>query len=108
CLYITIPLKSNTTLMQTDPPSFSPPKFLCNPHVQTVLGFLKQTTFDAPFEKVRLNVEDRFYLTGRLYRQNSKQLVILFHGLGGSTASGYMQGLAKAFYHANFNVACMA
>ncbi|WP_287438493.1 alpha/beta fold hydrolase [Reinekea sp.] len=88
-----------------DFPSYSPSFGLSNGHVQSILPtLLRQVT--VPFERSRLELADGDFLLLDMLRQpaSSAPWVILSHGLEGSSRRPYMQGMARAFHAAGWQV----
>jgi uncharacterized protein len=92
--------------------SFSPPRYLRNPMVQTVLNSSSLRTLgknpmaDAAEELV-LELAGGVRLQGFMSRQQGrgwKGLVILFHGWEGSARSAYMLHTGKFLFHNGFDV----
>jgi uncharacterized protein len=92
--------------------SFSPPRYLRNPMVQTILNSSSLRTLgknpmaDAAEELV-LELAGGVRLQGFLSRQQGREvkgLVILFHGWEGSARSAYMLHTGKFLFHNGFDV----
>ncbi|MBV8212812.1 MAG: alpha/beta fold hydrolase [Verrucomicrobia bacterium] len=93
---------------------FCPPFFLCNGHVQTVLSALWPRGVDVEFQRERLELMDGDFvdlgwrpLSASQARQRSTaadRLVILSHGLEGSSDAGYIRGMAAKLNSAGWDV----
>lgn len=83
-----------------DPPKalrFSPTKALANPHIQTILGaYHPVRTLDR--DRQRLELPDGDFVDVDWYERPSAHGVIIFHGLGGSSHSGYVRALQHQLY----------
>jgi len=88
-----------------DYPSYSPSFGLANGHIQSIVPSLfRQVT--VPFERSRLELADGDFLLLDTLRQAtpSAPWVILSHGLEGSSRRPYVQGMARAFHAAGWQV----
>lgn len=91
-------------------PACKPPVFLRGGHLQTLLGyFLPSASFVPAYKSVTIPTTDGEQLTGRLYSPKSSiaTTVALFHGLGGSAESGYLQRIGKLLFDHGFEVLLM-
>lgn len=68
-----------------------------NPHYQTIRPFLKRKPTSLPFEFERKITRDDDFLDLYWYKNSSKKLVIITHGLEGHAKQPYMLGMANAF-----------
>lgn len=92
--------------------NFSPPWYLRNPMVQTVLNSsslrtLGKNPMAGAAEEQVLELEGGVRLQGFLSRQQGREaegLVILFHGWEGSAGSAYMLHTGKFLYQNNYDV----
>jgi uncharacterized protein len=84
---------------------FNPPAFYRNRHLQTIVSPLTRRTYlPHANELVRLPISERVYLEGKLWRaENTKMLVLIYHGLGGFEDSPYVVGAANALRKAGFS-----
>ncbi len=83
---------------------FRPPFFLREGHVQTILPVLWPRRVDVVFERERLELEDGDFLDLDWLRQGRARLAIVSHGLEGSSAGGYIRGMAAALSAAGWDV----
>lgn len=83
---------------------FSPPVFLRNPHVQTILPVLLPRRLSVQFTRERLELTDGDFLDLDWLRRGRKRVAIISHGLEGSTANGYVRGTAAALDRAGWDV----
>ena len=82
--------------------TFHPPYLLSNGHVQTVLGsFLPRP--ELPFTRERLELPDGDFLDLDWHREGHPRLVILSHGLEGSSDAAYISGTSKALNQAGWD-----
>ena len=87
-----------------DPSGFSPVAWLRNPHLQTVLPvFIRRYPRDI-FTRSRVSTWDDDFLDLDWARCGSSRLVILSHGLEGSTRSVYIVRMARLLQAAGFDV----
>lgn len=83
---------------------FRPPFFLWNGHVQTVLSFLLPSRADVTFRRERLELIDGDFLDLGWTRIGADRLVILSHGLEGSSDARYIRGMAAKLNAAEWDV----
>lgn len=76
--------------------SFSPPRFLRNGHLQTILPVLLPRRLPLVFKRERLELSDGDFLDLHWSRKGGEKLVILSHGLEGNPQNGYIRGMAAA------------
>lgn len=86
-------------------PLYSPNLGLSNGHVQSILPTLVRRVH-VPFQRSTLELPDGDFLLLDTLRQNDHNApwVILTHGLEGSSRRHYMQGMARIFFGAGWNV----
>jgi|LauGreDrversion4_2_1035121.scaffolds.fasta_scaffold112029_3 predicted alpha/beta-fold hydrolase len=78
-------------------------RFLKNGHLQTILpNLFRKITFLSP-KREEIDTPDNDFLELDWYRQGSKKLIILSHGLEGNSERTYMLGMAKVFYEAGYD-----
>ena len=90
-------------------PAFSPHPLLKNGHVMTVASAFWRRTFTLPQAEDRLfQVEPASKILGRCHwqrgRDNSHPVLVLVHGLEGSSDSSYMRGIAEMAWARGFHV----
>lgn len=83
---------------------FDAPRLLFNGHLQTIIPALFRKPFLLPFERERIPAPDNDFLDLDWLRQGSKKLIIISHGLEGSSLRPYMIGMAKEFFHKKYDV----
>ena len=83
---------------------FCPRFFLCNGHVQTVLSALLPRRVDVVFRRERLELVDGDFLDLGWARVGADGVVILSHGLEGSSDAGYIRGMADKLNSAGWDV----
>lgn len=88
---------------------FEPHPLLRNVHAMTIVSALLRRRFpDLPAPETRLfAVAPGVQLLGRAHWQPSRQecpVLVLVHGLEGSSESGYMRGVAEKAFRAGFSV----
>lgn len=77
--------------------------FLKNGHLQTILpNLFRKINFLSP-ETEEIDTPDHDFLELDWYRQGSKKLVILSHGLEGNSRRTYILGMAKVFYNHGYD-----
>lgn len=87
-------------------PTCEPPVWADSGHLQTLLGYL------IPSEKLKnrgkhtiISLKDGDQIHSEVFTGSSNTLVLLFHGLNGSTQSNYMERTAKIALQLNHSVA---
>lgn len=85
------------------PSSFHAPFFLRNGHVQTILPVLLPRRVRTPFARERLELPDGDFLDLDWLRQGAPRLVVLAHGLEGSSTQTYIRGMAAALARAGWD-----
>jgi len=90
-------------------PDFRPHPFLKNGHVMTVASAFWRRRFDLPSpEERRFRVDADSEILGHCHwqpgRDKSRPLVVLVHGLEGSSDSNYMRGIAEKAWKRSFHV----
>lgn len=82
--------------------SFRPPLLLSNGHVQTILGAFVQPARLA-LTRERMELPDGDFLDLDWHRSGYRRLVILSHGLEGSSSAAYIKGTARALNTAGWD-----
>ncbi len=80
------------------------PKWLFNSHLETIYPALfRKVKIRAPKHE-RIPTEDNDFLDLDWYRNDSDHLIIISHGLEGSSDRPYMLGMTKAFINKGYDV----
>jgi uncharacterized protein len=69
--------------------------FLNNGHLQTIYPYLFRKIPQVELSRKRINLNDGDFLDVDHLHQGSDELVVLSHGLEGSSNTGYIRGMAK-------------
>lgn len=77
-------------------PNFTPPFYLFNAHLQTMLPSILRTVADVTYQRERINTPDQDFLDLDWSRIGSNKLVIVSHGLEGDASRPYVKGMVKA------------
>ena len=90
-------------------PEFEPHPLLKNGHAMTIAAALVPRKFKIqPAEARRFKVEEGSFLLGHCHWQPRKRrdapVLVLVHGLEGSSDSNYMRGIAEKAFHRGFHV----
>jgi len=90
-------------------PEFEPHFLLKNGHAMTIAAALVPRRFDIPApEARRFQVDKDSWLLGHCHWQPGKRkdapVLVLVHGLEGSSDSNYMRGIAEKAFHRGFHV----
>lgn len=81
-----------------------PPRYQWNGHVQTIMPALTRKIIAFQYERERLELSDGDFVDLDWLNANSNELVILSHGLEGSTDRVYMQAAAQYFQQSGMDV----
>jgi len=76
--------------------TFKPAWWLNNPHLQTIYPSLLRKPPEPTIKRERLTTEDNDFIDIDFCGEGNQPLVILLHGLTGSSQSGYIKGLQQA------------
>jgi predicted alpha/beta-fold hydrolase len=86
------------------PSSFHPPAPLRSAHAQTIIPSLFRRPYPPTTETRHHETNDGDLLLYRLYKNDSKRLAIISHGLEGSFDSSYVQGMVLSLRRATWDV----
>lgn len=79
-------------------PSYKPPFYQFNGHLQTIIPSLFRKIKDVPYERERINTADKDFLDLDWHRPGTADtLLIVSHGLEGDSSRAYVKGLIRAF-----------
>lgn len=81
-----------------------PPFYQFNGHLQTIIPGIFRKVKNVNYQRERLELPDQDFLDLDWILNNSKNLVLLSHGLEGSSDRQYIQGAAKLFSKNNWDV----
>lgn len=81
-----------------------PPKHQFNGHLQTVLPGIARSVRGVNYERERIETPDGDFLDLDWQRADNQRLVLLSHGLEGSSRSKYVLGAAKFFFQNGWDV----
>lgn len=82
---------------------FSPAWWLNNPHLQTLYPAVLRKIAHVPLKRERLATPDGDFIDIDWCGDGEQHLVILLHGLSGSSNSGYIKGLQHALLRQGFS-----
>lgn len=94
-----MPLIENST--------FEPPKFYSNGHLQTIYQTLFRKVDGVKYQRERIETPDGDFLDLDWSLVNSKKLVILIHGLEGSSEAVYIKALVKTLNKNGYDTVSM-
>ncbi|MFA9213628.1 MAG: YheT family hydrolase [Candidatus Methylacidiphilales bacterium] len=83
--------------------SFNGNKWIKNKHIETILPALFRKV-NVHYERQRLGLADGDFIDIDWIKNNNDRLLLLFHGLEGSSQSQYIKGFAKHFSSQNFDI----
>ena len=87
-------------IVQSD---FHPPRWLANPHLQTLWPVLFRRRPKLRLRRERLELPDGDFLDLDWTEQRDGPLVVVFHGLEGSVRSHYANAILRALVHAGMS-----
>jgi uncharacterized protein len=95
--------------MEDTLPEFEPHPMLKNGHVMTIVSALVPRRFEIPHSEVRLfQVDTESRLLAHCHWQPGKPkdapVIVIVHGLEGSSDSNYVRGIAEKGFHRGFHV----
>lgn len=77
------------------PSTYQPPVYLRNGHLQTIYPSLFRRLGENPYQRERIETDDKDFLDLDWSRVGSRKLGIISHGLEGSSLRPYAMGMAK-------------
>jgi hypothetical protein len=84
--------------------SYRPPWWLKNKHLSTIIPSLFRKVERVNYVRERINTPDQDFIHLDWLKNNNEQLILLLHGLEGSSDRGYMAGMAKYFHDKDWDV----
>lgn len=84
--------------------SFRTSKIMSNGHLQTIYPFLFRKIKASGFDNERVELTDGDFIDLDFFKSSSKTLVIISHGLEGSSDKAYSRGLAKTLHNQGLDV----
>ncbi|MBT1697486.1 alpha/beta fold hydrolase [Fulvivirgaceae bacterium PWU4] len=84
--------------------SYTPPRFLFSPHLETIYPALLRRVSLQPYTRERITTPDDDFLDLDWLTQGSDKLVIISHGLEGNTTRAYIKGMARVFFSKGYDV----
>jgi predicted alpha/beta-fold hydrolase len=85
--------------------TYNPPKLLKNGHIQTLYPYFFRKVKDVNYSRKRLHTVDQDFLDVDVSDVGSNKLLILSHGLEGSSNTQYIRGMTKHFNNLDIDVA---
>jgi hypothetical protein len=83
---------------------YSPPFILFNAHLETIYPALFRKVEISPYHRERISTPDNDFLDLDWLKRGSSKVVIISHGLEGSSHRAYVKGMAKVFFANCFDV----
>ncbi|UII24981.1 alpha/beta fold hydrolase [Fulvivirga maritima] len=84
--------------------NYKAPRFYFSPHLETIFPSILRKVKDVPYERERISTPDDDFLDLDWVKKGNKSLVIISHGLEGSSTRPYIKGMAKVFSEEGFDV----
>jgi predicted alpha/beta-fold hydrolase len=85
------------------PSRYRPPSWASNGHLQTILPSLLRRVHGVVYRRERIATPDDDFIDLDWSRCGSRHLVVLCHGLEGSSQAPYMRGMARVFNRAGWD-----
>lgn len=82
---------------------YNTPAFMANGHFQTLYPYFFRKVTDLDIKRERIDLHDGDFLDLDIVDVGGPSLVVLTHGLEGSSTTGYMRGMAKHLSEATGN-----
>lgn len=89
------------------PSDYEPPRFLSNPHLQTIYASFARNIKANGYRRERVNTPDGDFVDLDWSEVGRGPIAILVHGLEGSSQSAYMRGMTQALNRRGINVVCI-
>jgi predicted alpha/beta-fold hydrolase len=83
--------------------SFTGNRYYKQRHLETIVPALFRKV-EVNYKRLQLDLPDTDFIDLDWLKQGSSKLVVLFHGLEGSSGSGYMKGFAQSFFAQGWDV----
>lgn len=83
--------------------AYRPPALITNGHLQTILPSLLRRVDGVSYSRERIITPDGDFLDLDWSRRQKTRLVVMCHGLEGSTNASYMRGMVRAFNRAGWD-----
>ncbi|HQQ82924.1 MAG TPA: alpha/beta fold hydrolase [Cyclobacteriaceae bacterium] len=77
---------------------YRPPLYLFNGHLETIVPSAFRKITDVTYQRERLELADGDFLDLDWLKQGTRKLMIVSHGLEGSSDRHYSKGMARYFY----------
>ncbi len=84
--------------------TYNRPLWLANKHLETIYPALFRPDAQIEAERERLELSDGDFLDLDWYKQGSDKLIVLSHGLEGSSTSPYLKWMAKRLFAQGWDV----
>lgn len=85
-------------------PDYKPSLFFLGSHVETLYPYLFRNIPDVDYNRERIELPDDDFVDLDWIQSGKQRLIVLCHGLEGSSQSQYMKGMAKAAVARGFDV----
>ena len=82
--------------------SFSGNRFCNNGHAETIIPALFRKV-EIAYKRERMTLADGDFIDLDWQKKGSKKVLVLFHGLEGSSQSQYIKGFSRFFYDKGFD-----
>lgn len=86
---------------------YTAPRLFRNPHVQTIFASKVRIVWKLPFARERIETPDGDFFDVDWVRRGNRRLVVILHGLTGSTRSRYVPAFGSVALAHGWDCACM-
>lgn len=83
---------------------YVPPWWLKNAHLSTIFPSVFRKVEGVNYKRERIRTVDEDFIDLDWLRKSNDRLVVLLHGLEGSSDRAYMKGMAKYFHENNWDI----
>lgn len=84
--------------------SYESPWWLKNAHLATIIPNILRKVEGINYKRERIDTHDKDFIDLDWLKTGNRRLVILLHGLEGSSDRGYMKGMAKYFNERDWDI----
>ncbi|MEM9545411.1 MAG: alpha/beta fold hydrolase [Bacteroidota bacterium] len=90
-----------------DASDYSPPLIFKNGNINTIYPFLFRKKIEPPFRRERFETSDEDFIDLDWLEKDHEKLVVLCHGLEGSSESQYIRNISRYLHKNGWDVLCI-
>lgn len=87
--------------------TYKAPWIFRNPHINTIYPHLLRKYIKIDFSRTRIQTHDGDFIDLDMAGDNGQKVVVLLHGLEGSSNSHYIKGMSRTLLNSGFDVVVM-